>query len=253
VRMDVPRRRPPPLTVPMRIEMRPAGLILALALVAASCGDAGPAAEGDGAAPASVVPIESPTQPGSAGDVAIETDPPVTPTPPAESPAATPSDDPADGIAADDGNDADDGEWTVAGTVREREVEGAPIVTAFRIARNSGFDRMVVEMGEGGIPSYRIDYIDRPVRQCGSGNEVPLRGDGWLSIRLEPAMAHTDEGRPTLEERSGSPGLPIILDHSMTCDFEGQVEWVLGVRSPNAYRVLELTSPPRLVVDVRHQ
>jgi hypothetical protein len=30
------------------------------------------------------------------------------------------------------------------------------------------------------------------------------------------------------------------------------VEWVMGVSSPNKYRVLELKSPTRLVIDVKH-
>jgi hypothetical protein len=48
------------------------------------------------------------------------------------------------------------------------------------------------------------------------------------------------------------PELPVLLQLEPTCDFEGEVSWVLGVKAPNRYRVLELKDPPRLVVDVRH-
>ena len=44
---------------------------------------------------------------------------------------------------------------------------------------------------------------------------------------------------------------PIIREIESTCDFEGEVTWVIGVASPNRYQVLELASPARLVVDVR--
>jgi hypothetical protein len=81
---------------------------------------------------------------------------------------------------------------------------------------------------------------------------VPLAGDGWLMVRFTPAAAHTEAGEPTLPSRELKPGLPIILEARSTCDFEADVEWVFGVSSPNKYRVLELKSPTRLVVDIRH-
>lgn len=143
-------------------------------------------------------------------------------------------------------------EWTAGIVERDNEVTGAPILADARIARNQGFDRMVVEFEGDEIPSYHIEYVDSPIRQCGSGNAIVLRGDGWLLIRMEPAQAHDEEGRATIEERAGEPGLPIILEHRLICDFEGVVEWALGVSSPNRYRVMELQEPARLVVDVRH-
>lgn len=78
-------------------------------------------------------------------------------------------------------------------------------------------------------------------------------GDGWLLVRLEPARGHDDEGRSTLAERRARPALPVINEIVLICDFEAQVEWVLGVATPNAYRVLELSQPRRLVVDVRRK
>jgi hypothetical protein len=39
---------------------------------------------------------------------------------------------------------------------------------------------------------------------------------------------------------------------TLICDFEGQVEWVLGIAAPAAYRVSELTGPARLVLDVSY-
>ncbi|MQA89701.1 MAG: hypothetical protein GEU90_05635 [Gemmatimonas sp.] len=143
-------------------------------------------------------------------------------------------------------------DWTAGIIDRERTVAGAPMVDDFRVAQNQDFDRIVLEFAEDEIPSYRIEYVDQPIRQCGSGNVVELRGDGWLSIRLDPAVAHTEEGRPSVENRADNVDLRVILEHRLLCDFEGQVEWVLGVASPNRYRVLELAEPARLVIDVLH-
>lgn len=143
-------------------------------------------------------------------------------------------------------------EWTSGIVEVERPQVGTATVSEVRAARNEGFDRMVVEFAGDAVPGYRLEYIDRPVRQCGSGNPVPIAGDGWLKVRLHSARAHTDEGAPTVTDRERTPELPVMLELEMICDFEGYVEWVIGTSSPNEYRVFDLSDPARLVVDIRH-
>jgi hypothetical protein len=140
-----------------------------------------------------------------------------------------------------------------SGTV-VRDGAGKPVATLrdVRVAEHQGFDRVVFEFEEETIPGYHVEYVDKPVRACGSGEPVALAGDAWLEIRIQPARAHDDEGRPTIAERDRMPGLRIVRQLRATCDFEADVTWVLGVASPNRYRVLELRSPARLVVDVKH-
>ena len=121
-----------------------------------------------------------------------------------------------------------------------------------RAARNEGFDRVVFEFGGSEVPGYLLEYVDQPVRQCGSGNPITIAGDGWLQLRLTPARAHTDAGSPTIANRERSLDLPIIRELEIGCDFEGHVEWVIGTSSPNEYRVFDLTDPARLVIDIRH-
>ncbi len=81
---------------------------------------------------------------------------------------------------------------------------------------------------------------------------VPLAGDAWLSVRFSGANAHTEAGEATIKDRARSPNLPVVKELKLICDFEAEVEFVMGVASPNKYRVLELKSPARLVVDIRH-
>jgi hypothetical protein len=123
-----------------------------------------------------------------------------------------------------------------------------------RTAAHEDFDRVVLEF-EGGIPGYHIEYVDRPIRECGSGHAVPVAGQGWLRVRMEPARAHEfmgESARSSITNRNRSLDYFALQQLVLTCDFEAQVEWVLGVRSPNRYRVLELSQPARLVVDVLH-
>jgi hypothetical protein len=126
------------------------------------------------------------------------------------------------------------------------------LLTDVRAARHSGFDRIVFEFACKGVPGYHLEYIDKPVRKCGSGDATQLLGVGWLEVRFEAANAHTPSGSPTIAQREQKPELQIVKELEQTCDFEAQVTWVLGTSRPNKYRVLKLDDPPRVVVDVKH-
>ncbi|MFN2383489.1 MAG: hypothetical protein ABR559_04400, partial [Gemmatimonadota bacterium] len=143
-------------------------------------------------------------------------------------------------------------EWIVGIVDRPRPASGVVVQTGLREARQEFFDRVVWEFAGPALPGYHIEYVDRPVRQCGSGEVVPLAGDGWLQVRFQPAYAHDDAGHPTVADRERAPGLPNLKEIKLICDFEADVEWILGVASPNRYRVMELTGPTRLVVDIQH-
>lgn len=142
-------------------------------------------------------------------------------------------------------------EWTAGIIDRPQPAATAATLVGVRTGNHEGFDRIVFEFDER-VPGYHTEYIDRPVRKCGSGQVTPVAGDGWLEVRMYPVNAHTEAGRPTIAERERMPNLPVLLELELTCDFEAVVTWVLGVESPNRYRVRKLGSPPRLVVDVRH-
>lgn len=141
-----------------------------------------------------------------------------------------------------------------AGITEKKKGNIAPVVLSnVRTARHRGFDRIVFEFRGTTLPGYHLEYVDRPVRQCGSGNAVSLAGQGWLRVRLTPAQAHTDAGRATVTSRERRFRFPMLKELKSTCDFEAEVEWVLGLASPNPYRVTELSRPARLVVDIKHR
>jgi hypothetical protein len=127
----------------------------------------------------------------------------------------------------------------------------AVILKDVRTGTHAGFDRVVFEFTGTTMPGYELEYVDKPVRQCGSGNVVQMAGDGWLRVKFTPANAHTEEGKPTVLKREIYPKYPNIIDIKSICDFEAEVAWVLGVKSPKQYRVLELLNPTRVVVDVK--
>jgi hypothetical protein len=158
----------------------------------------------------------------------------------------------AHGAAPATNNTAQEASGWTAKIVEKRKPDLPPVtLRKIRAGRHASFDRVVFEFAGGVVPGYHIEYVDRPVRQCGSGETVKVAGDGWLSVRLTPAQAHTDAGRPTINYRERRLRFPVLKELQSTCDFEGEVEWVLGVSSPNRYRVMELSDPARLVVDIK--
>lgn len=140
--------------------------------------------------------------------------------------------------------------WTVGIVEKGTDAGGSSTLTDVRAAGHPEYDRIAFEWSGEGLPGYAAEYVDRPVRECGSGRVVELRGDATLRLRFQPARAHSEEGETTIDPRSFDPELTNLLQVVLICDFEGSVEYALAVRSPNRYRVLELREPARVVVDV---
>lgn len=128
----------------------------------------------------------------------------------------------------------------------------ASIVRAVRIGKQPGADRLVFEFDTPGLPEWKVEYVDRPVRDCGSGDTVPVAGDAWLQIRFSGAQAHTEQGASTSGPRRRPLAQTIARELVRTCDFEGEVTWVVGVAKPNPYTARALASPSRLVIDIAH-
>lgn len=141
--------------------------------------------------------------------------------------------------------------WTVDRMDSAASGPGVATVTALDQGRHPGYDRWVLHFDDGPIPGWEVEYVDRPLTLCGSGRQILPVGEGWLRIDLEPARGHTEAGEAIVEPETATPGLEQGLRVYRTCDFEGQVELVLALRSPEPFRAFELRDPARLVVDVR--
>lgn len=226
------RRRVPWRTRAGRAFSGPAawrGFALAVALTAAGCGGGGDSPSGNGR--------QSPAQ---------EQAPSGEEAPPGRRAPAEDRTSAGDPLPADSG-------WTIGSASQPSTVRtGAPLITDLRTGTHDGYDRVTVELEDAaGFPGYHVQYVDRPLRECGSGRQIQPVGDGWLEVRLEPARAHTEAGESIL---SGNeiPGDGALLRRIYrTCDFEGVVVVVLAVASPEPFRVFTLTDPGRVVVDVR--
>ncbi len=142
------------------------------------------------------------------------------------------------------------GTTAVTNRVKARAPQAA--IRAVETSAQAGYDRVVFEFAGDSVPGYHVEYATKTVRRCGSGDPVTVKGAGRLIVRFEPARAHDDQGQPVIE-RERALGLPAVAEMKLICDFEGQIEWVLGVTAAAApYRISEQLAPARLVLEIRH-
>jgi hypothetical protein len=114
------------------------------------------------------------------------------------------------------------------------------------------FDRVVFTCEGFHHPTWKVRYVNPPVQQCGSGNNIAMTGNAFLQISMDTAQAHTDAGQPTITDRDRHLNCRNLKQLVLTCDFEAKVGFVLGLDSKKPYRVVELQNPTRLVIDVKN-
>lgn len=119
-------------------------------------------------------------------------------------------------------------------------------LTAIRVAHHAeapGFDRTVFDFS-GGIPSYDLTRQESSsfVKDA-SGQPITL--DGSAGIKL--VFRDTDvQGVPADQK----PALPQVREIAQLGNFERVLTYGIGLSSSQCVRVLELSNPSRLVVDV---
>jgi hypothetical protein len=126
----------------------------------------------------------------------------------------------------------------------------APVkfVDAVRVGTHAGYDRITIEF-QNGMP---ISVEIRPqgnttFTQGASGQTVVLAGSTGLLIVIHGADEHTSYSGST-DFKTGYKGL---VEARQVEDFEGTVQWGLGVGGSGCYRAFFMTGPDRLVIDVQ--
>jgi Putative peptidoglycan binding domain len=122
-----------------------------------------------------------------------------------------------------------------------------------RVGRHDGFDRVVFEF-EGGQPGYSVHYA--PVaRTDGLGAPIPTPGTVALQVHL---VAESIDTAPLGAELTFSPAGPLTPRYPTLRQvryggfFEGGTTFGVGLTGRSGFRVLELSGPPRLAIDVAH-
>lgn len=122
-----------------------------------------------------------------------------------------------------------------------------------RVGRHDGFDRVVFEF-DGGQPGYSVRYT--PVaRTDGAGAPIPTLGTVALEVYVQAVSVDLEtDGFPLTFQPTGpiTPRYPTLRQVRYGGFFEGGTTFAVGLTGRSGFRVLELTGPPRLAIDVAH-
>jgi hypothetical protein len=123
------------------------------------------------------------------------------------------------------------------------------------VGRHEGYDRVVFQFATAGVPGYRVEYVDPPLKEDGSGNPVDVEGNAFVVARMEPASGfdlNTGDGVLVYKGPKRLPGASIVKEVVRTGDFEAVLSWAIGLGTEVPFRVTTAESPSRLIVDFKN-
>jgi hypothetical protein len=128
----------------------------------------------------------------------------------------------------------------------------APLVAfidAVRTGTHTGYDRITIEFQNGQPSSIELrSQGNSTFTQGASGQNVTLAGSAGLLIVIKGADEHTAYSGAT----DFKTNYPVLLEARQMEDFEGTVQWGLGLSKSACYRAFFLTNPMRLVIDIQN-
>jgi len=121
-------------------------------------------------------------------------------------------------------------------------------VSDVRTGSHPGYDRITITFGNGAPTSVEVKtQTNATFTKDPSGQTVNLRGDSGLLVTIRGADEHTTYSGST----DFKTGYTKLLEAQQVQDFEGVVQWALGLSGNTCYRVYLLTSPDRVVIDAQ--
>ncbi len=148
------------------------------------------------------------------------------------------------------------GTSVVVGTTTAKDIA---LLERVAVGRHEGYDRVVFQFRGDGLPGYRVQYMEPPLREDGSGNLVTIAGQAFVVVRMEPASGfdlNTGEGvlvyKGPKRIEGGSAGTSVVKEAVRTGDFEAVLTWAIGLEEKVDFRVTKADAPSRLIVDFRN-
>jgi hypothetical protein len=123
------------------------------------------------------------------------------------------------------------------------------------VGHHEGYDRVVFQFRDEGLPGYRVEYVEPPLKEDGSGDPVDVAGNAFVSVRMEPASGfdlNTGEGVLVYKGPKRLPGTGVVKEVVRTGDFEAVLTWAIGLEAKVPFLVTTTASPARLIVDFKN-
>lgn len=123
---------------------------------------------------------------------------------------------------------------------------GGSSVAGVRVGQSEGFDRMSIEF-EGAISGYSVSYVPQ-ILQDGVGEPVPVEGVAFIQVVLSGVPEE-----PTAPQGTVTPALPGIRQVvGAGAGVEETAHYGIGTAEAAGFRVLLVSDPNRLLIDVAH-
>jgi len=121
-------------------------------------------------------------------------------------------------------------------------------VDLVRTGTHSGYDRITIEFNNTD-PS-QVDLMTQgnaQFTQGASGQSVTLAGSAGILVTMKGTDEHTAYNGPI----DFKTGYPVLVEARQVQDFEGTVQWGLGLSKSACYRAFFMSNPYRLVIDIQ--
>jgi len=153
-------------------------------------------------------------------------------------------------------------------------LEAAMVLDAVWAEAHQGFDRIVFTFHrldsspdvEGDLPAvYAVSADAPPFTFRASGEPLAVEGRAFLRVNFLEMSGHPSPDRAWSEHPRAAepfsecspaelrPGLEVIAQICPSDDFEGYLEWIIGLTRGARWRVSRLDAPVRLLVDVENK
>jgi hypothetical protein len=125
-------------------------------------------------------------------------------------------------------------------------------ITDVRVATHAGYDRVVFEFSAG-IPDAVIEGVLPPFYADPSDQEIKVSGTAFLKLTMHGASTVSADGSVTYGGSTNlQPGFAQLVQLIEGGDFEAVSTWYLGLNGGGCTRVMALSNPSRLVIDIEH-
>ncbi|CAB4883265.1 unannotated protein [freshwater metagenome] len=126
-----------------------------------------------------------------------------------------------------------------------------------RVGTHDCFERVVIELQPGvapipsPFPGYWVRYATGPITLSPSDLPVTITGNAVLLISMGSWM-QTMEGAGYQGPQQIFPtNVSHIRELRMIENYEGMMQWAVGLDAPRNFVVATLSNPPRLVIDIQ--
>jgi len=124
-------------------------------------------------------------------------------------------------------------------------------ITGVRVATHPDYDRIVFEFSDG-LPEFTIEPASPPFTQDASGLPLTVNGNAFWRIWMNGATKLSPTGGITYAGPTEFEVTSQLVHLIEGGDFEAVSTWYAGTGATACVRVLTLSAPDRLVIDLEH-